>query len=409
MAGRPYSGRLVFDHLAKTGGQAVNAWLTAALGTGCVTPPVYGEHRSMIRHYGGAYSVIAGHLSFNEGDTLDPRYDYVTLLREPVDRIVSWIFYLLHDVTETALTRGLVVGARRFLDSEGDDATPDFVTSISNLATEHFRHATGRTGLQGSAMLDAALEALGHYRVVGVYERMPEFTSQLAALIGIPPPPELPRVNVTSRRPDVAGVSATLRRRIGELNALDLVLYDTVRNGFLASDRPAATSVTAPAGASAGAPALGVPTRYDWPPARDRDHPQVFIALASMPPDHRAEAGQRIEFAIDLTLMRTVHHLIVGIHVFDLFGNWAFGTNSELLGQAADMAAGRYRVVFSIAADLPIGGYTAGFAADERTEDGVTPLVWYDRLGTFEVAPRPSEPFAGYSYLSPRLRIEAVA
>jgi len=64
---RPFNGRVIFDHLPKTGGQAVNAWLTNTLGTGTVTTNLIGEHRALIRRYGGAYAVISGHLSFQQG------------------------------------------------------------------------------------------------------------------------------------------------------------------------------------------------------------------------------------------------------------------------------------------------------------------------------------------------------
>jgi len=58
---RPFNGRVIFDHLPKTGGQAVKAWLTNTLGTGTVTTNLIGEHRALIRRYGGAYAVISGH------------------------------------------------------------------------------------------------------------------------------------------------------------------------------------------------------------------------------------------------------------------------------------------------------------------------------------------------------------
>jgi len=45
---RPFNGRVIFDHLPKTGGQAVNAWLTNMLGTGTVTTNLIGEHRARV-------------------------------------------------------------------------------------------------------------------------------------------------------------------------------------------------------------------------------------------------------------------------------------------------------------------------------------------------------------------------
>jgi hypothetical protein len=70
---RPFNGRVIFDHLPKCAGQAVNAWLRANLGSASVTENLIGEHRNLIRSFGGDYPVISGHLHFHE-QALDPRY-----------------------------------------------------------------------------------------------------------------------------------------------------------------------------------------------------------------------------------------------------------------------------------------------------------------------------------------------
>ena len=86
-----FAGRVIFDHLPKTAGQAINSWLTKELGGGCVTTNLNGQHEDLIRLYGGEYSIISGHVYF-QGNGLDPRYHYMTSLREPLDRVVSWLF-----------------------------------------------------------------------------------------------------------------------------------------------------------------------------------------------------------------------------------------------------------------------------------------------------------------------------
>ncbi len=68
-----FPGRIIFDHLAKTAGQAVNAWLQQELGTGSVTDNLIGSQRELIQGYGGNYSIIGGHFSF-DGSGFDPRY-----------------------------------------------------------------------------------------------------------------------------------------------------------------------------------------------------------------------------------------------------------------------------------------------------------------------------------------------
>ncbi|PTQ90241.1 hypothetical protein C8R30_1379 [Nitrosomonas nitrosa] len=93
-----FSGRAIFDHLPKTAGQAINRRLTKELGSGSgsVTPNLISRHQELIRIFGGRYSVISGHLNF-QNDGLDPRYNYIIILQEPLDRAISWFFYVLPD------------------------------------------------------------------------------------------------------------------------------------------------------------------------------------------------------------------------------------------------------------------------------------------------------------------------
>ncbi len=44
-----YSGRLIFHHLEKTAGQAVNDWMGRTLGVGTVTPNLIGAQA--LRHF----------------------------------------------------------------------------------------------------------------------------------------------------------------------------------------------------------------------------------------------------------------------------------------------------------------------------------------------------------------------
>lgn len=93
LTARPFDGRVIFDHLPKCAGQAVNAWLRACLGSASVTENLIGEHRSLIRAFGGNYPVISGNLDFQKRG-MDPRYKYITILRESLDRAISWLYYI---------------------------------------------------------------------------------------------------------------------------------------------------------------------------------------------------------------------------------------------------------------------------------------------------------------------------
>ena len=121
MAIKSFPGRIVFDHRPKTGGQALSAWLIDRLGAGCVSPNLTGSNAELIKLYGGIYSIISGHVNFLDRGTLDPRYQYITCLREPVDRVLSWLFFVLDDATIVPHSEHVRRSADIFFRSEGKE------------------------------------------------------------------------------------------------------------------------------------------------------------------------------------------------------------------------------------------------------------------------------------------------
>jgi len=394
---RAFPGRVIFDHLAKTAGQAVNAWLIGELGAGCVTPNIVGEHRTLVRQYGGNYSIISGHIGFYPGDQLDPRYAYITLLREPGSRVMSWIRFLLGQVPHDAETGSLIEGARRFLDTDGADATPEFLHSIRNLATEHFCVIGHAAPLDDREKVEVAIQNLREYRIVGVQERLLDFAGRVAEMLQIPRPAELPRVNVTLAKKSIGDVSPALRRRIEQLNELDAELYARVIDDALDRSTP---------GDVADRVDRFPWTRYDGLREEKTDG-DASIRLVAPQGGRSVRVGERIDFAVDVDLTRAVRNLVIGIHVFDIYGSWAFGSNTDLLDRrCGNCGPGRYRATFSIAANLPIGNYVVGFAANEQLPEAVVQLAWYNKMSDFQVVSHVEDRYVGYSFLDPTVVVE---
>lgn len=396
-----FAGRVVFDHLAKTAGQAINDWLVNALGRGCVTPNLIGNHQDLIRKYGGLYSVISAHVHFADGEGLDPRYQYITVLREPVDRIISWLYFLVNNHDESQLP-DLVPAAKRFLASDGGELSDKLAGSISNAYVGHFCRMGGDAPTCDDEKILSALAAIRKYDVVGIYEEMPLFLQDVAKLIGLTVPAGLARVNVTQRRPAVDQISPVLRDRIVELNQLDLRLYAEV-SAWKAS-------VVQDDSKDVGQTATSLWQRYD--PVRDRvvTTPVSTILACTLREGNSIRHGQLMTFDVDFSLTREVRELEVGIHLFDSDRQWAFGTNSTLLGQAHRLLqSGHYRVSYHVVADLPAGEYTAGFALAELLPEGPQELAWHDAMCEFHVYHQVGRTFAGYSYLPTDISLRPTA
>ena len=77
----------VFDHIPKTAGTSISAAMTAALGEAAPPPEPSLPHYIAIRTPRGRF--VSSHLWFYPGEPLAHGWFYATLLREPVDRILS--------------------------------------------------------------------------------------------------------------------------------------------------------------------------------------------------------------------------------------------------------------------------------------------------------------------------------
>src|SRR5262245_55386068 len=80
--------RLVFDHLPRTGGTSVRIALATALGDDGHVPEDSWPHHIAIKS-AQKRLLLAGHFWFFPGETLAPGWAYATLLRDPVDRVLS--------------------------------------------------------------------------------------------------------------------------------------------------------------------------------------------------------------------------------------------------------------------------------------------------------------------------------
>lgn len=384
-----FDGRVIFDHLPKTAGQAVNAWLTNSLGSGCVTPNLMGGHRELIRRYGGEYSVISGHINFH-GEGLDPRYFYLTCFREPIDRAISWIFFVMKNHDKDQLGK-LWVEAERFFATDGDELGALFKGGINNPYVEHFAAAIGTHCSTDNQKLENALRIIESYDVWGLFEQMPRFVADVAELIGLPPPAALERVNVTSERLGVNQINDSLRTRLEELNSLDLQLYAELKRRYELK--------------VACIPGKDQKPCRSWGPYEkpmDREYLEPDVVLLGFRASNSAVVvrGEFVRFEVDISLPEPVNELEIGIHIFDSERRWAFGVSSSLLSHVLrDHPAGLHRFSYYFVADLPDGAYTIGFAAAEKAGDRPRELAWFDRLLDMSLETVRRSPSVGYADL----------
>lgn len=384
---RPFGGRVIFDHLPKTAGQAVNAWLQVMLGAGSVTTNLIGNHRELIRRYGGEYPVISAHVAFY-GEGLDPRYQYVSCFREPVDRALSWLFFVVKNHTAVDLQE-VWQQAQQFVESEGNAPVAEaLLVHIRNPYVEHFSAIEGPPAASDSEKLARALAAIERYDIWGLHEAFADFLADFAGLLGLPAPGGIARVNVTQERPAADRITPAFRQRLEELNALDIEFYRILQGRYGEARRRWQR------------PALSEPqwSPFARPAERMYSAPEFALLDVVLEGAPNRAAGSLLSFCVEFSLARAMPELEIGIHIFDEDGCWAFGTNTTMLGQPlTDVSAGTHRLRYAVVAELPDGEYTAGFAFAERGAGGQTrEVAWYDKLVGFRIALVRVTPSVGY-------------
>ena len=233
MSGSGPRHRFFFVHIQKTAGTALKRRLRHHFGARLYpTRGVDGEDmwellmsvarlRERMAARGDESEAIAGHVPVRPIDELDGSFSTLTVLREPVDRMLSTV-------------RGMS-GGRTDLGEVYDGLyglANNNMTKMLALTPAELK-ATIYSGFRVDRdHLERAKEALAAMDAVGFQEQLDDFCAELSARFGW----DLGEPVVVNTGPDIEA-PGTLRERIAAENQLDLELYEFARE--LAGETPA--------------------------------------------------------------------------------------------------------------------------------------------------------------------------
>jgi hypothetical protein len=224
--------RLVFDHLPKCGGSSIMVYLrsnylrrqTFAIdGARPLADVARFRRLPEARRHG--FQLVSGHLANRLVPLVHGESLLVTVLRDPIDRIVSHYYFAKglreHYLHDTIVRRGL---------SLEEYVTSGISDELTNWYTAHFSQRTpAEVEAAPEESLQAALDAVRRYDLVGFVDDIGGFATALRALAELPIEFGGTRTNVTRTRPKLRDVPEASLATIAAANHLDVQLYREVR------------------------------------------------------------------------------------------------------------------------------------------------------------------------------------
>lgn len=223
-----------FLHIPKSAGRSLNNYLTRIYSeeNRFISRGIVDLVRFSARKKAEVKKVqlVSGHFPFGYHGLLFTDFTYITILREPVDRLISYYYYTKRSPQEREY---------RFI-NDNNVSLEEYVTSgrtkendngmVRKICGEGAKTAYGEcTG----EMLKKAIENIeNHFSVVGLQERFEDTLKLLQHTFNWPGLPYESQ-NIADNRPDIKSISRKTIRIIEKHNALDMELYEFARKRFV--------------------------------------------------------------------------------------------------------------------------------------------------------------------------------
>lgn len=378
--------RYLYFHVPKTAGKSVRLALAQVFGEDQVSPTIGVEEWAQLRDDLPRYRVVAGHFTYDQLAAF-PGYRRFTLLRDPVDVIVSKYYYYrgtpeLPPLPQVNLCRGLSL--REIADRGGELTTffNDAVCRFSGLGFETFARPADE-------VLAIAKANLASFDVVGIYEEMDAWLDLMCRTFGWPPIETLPRINTSAGRPAVTELEPGTAERILEANALDAALYRFARELF--EERRAADGakqISRPAPLTVEVPAVS-DVRILRTTAGALESGSAML-----------RSGERCMVRIVLLANVATPDVSITLRVVNLIDILVYSTVSSKDGEYLDLAAGAVREVVFVMPFAVAPGLYRFFVDVQAGREGVRRLLDTNSEAVFvEVTGFAGQPFGGLADL----------
>jgi len=393
-----FNRQIIFDHMPKTAGVSLNKWFTALLGNRYVSPNLTGGYQDLLIQY-SYFKVICGHFHFFDNENLDTRYTHITVLRNPIDRILSWMDFAFHDIPSHDIQHiTLKKSIQRFFQSDGQDITGELLQdNISNLYTRHFSKIKTNDILNRNDLFTKACYGLSQFTHIGFFENLNNFIEQLSQdIFSLEKTPKLPFLNITSKKTKVNELSPNVRKVLESLNQDDIKLYNFAQQ--ITTQRRNDSNI------DLKLPALPYQWIKDDRPLFVNENPENLDIEVLASKDKFVGSGEWIELSFLFSIHCTIKKLSIGIHIYDESHRWIYGTNNDLMKhELGSIQPGKHQFSFHVQLNLFPNTYIYGFSIYDSSLNPPKMLAHWQENGKINVYSKNTLSFGGLVELPTKL------
>lgn len=232
--------KILFDHLPKCGGTSLNSYLEShypwrkTFSTNGLNPIAsVEEFLSFPESKRYRYDLVKGHLANRLIDYVHPKCLKVTMLRDPVDRIISHYYYAKRMPNHYLYPK--IHEANMSLE---DYIASDLSDELRNWYTTHFSMSTlAEVEQNPEKSIDNAIDALiNKYDIVGFLDEFSFFIDTIRDEAKLQYLYQIEKKNVTQGRVAIKDVQLSTIKMIERFNQLDIELFRRIkeytRNSF---------------------------------------------------------------------------------------------------------------------------------------------------------------------------------
>lgn len=225
-----------FMHIGKVGGHSISQELLSRFDLSEAVNASPEQFDNFTPETFAGKRLVIGHYAYNHTLLLPPSRFLFSIVREPVDRVLSNYWFLrAHADVEDTRAQQMIDLARRWPIEEFVRIDDPAVRQVAdNHQTCFFAHDWRHSDPVTEQDFSLAIAHLDDFDLIGVHAAYDDSMQMLCTMLDWLPWPSDNRFNTTASRVATDALSPSVRRQLEELNRFDVALYQEVHRRFCA-------------------------------------------------------------------------------------------------------------------------------------------------------------------------------